>query len=271
MKNNFYRNVWLGFICIVLLLGVCCKKNFTGGLSSESKITLLFSGIDEYIFGPSWSLQPARFIFMPFFVQTQGREPEGKLIERWEIDGNKTTYHLHKNVRWHDGIPVTAHDVEFTVNLQSHPDVLGINPNAFDFKLIDDFSFAVTYHTNSPRGKIEYSTYGCLPRHLLKDLNLKEFFHWDFWKQPVGNGPFRYVRHVPKTMTELESNPDYFQGEPKIKHVFLKYGGNRLTELLSGEADYSEVSTMDAMRFKNDPRFNIFPEMPHSLWVLCDR
>lgn len=32
---------------------------------------------------------------------------------------------------------------------------------------------------------------------------------WDFWSHPVGNGPYRYVRHVPKTMLELEANPDF--------------------------------------------------------------
>ena len=63
-----------------------------------------------------------------------------------------------------------------------------------------------------------------LPRHLLEDLDPGAFYDWDFWTHPVGNGPYRYVRHVPKTMIAFEANPDYFLGQPKIERVVLKFG-----------------------------------------------
>jgi ABC-type transport system substrate-binding protein len=59
------------------------------------------------------------------------------------------------------------------------------------------------------------------PRHLLEDLDPAEFFLWEFWTQPVGNGPYRYVNHDPETHIEFEANPDYYEGEPTIKRLII--------------------------------------------------
>ena len=57
---------------------------------------------------------------------------------------------------------------------------------------------------------------------------------WEPVKNFIVLGPYRYVRHVPKTMIELEANPDYYRGKPRIERVILKFGGSRaLIELLS--------------------------------------
>ncbi|MGQ0732276.1 MAG: ABC transporter substrate-binding protein [Acidobacteriota bacterium] len=44
---------------------------------------------------------------------------EGQLAESWEhsADYRDWTYHLRPGVRWHDGVPVTAGDVKFTLDL----------------------------------------------------------------------------------------------------------------------------------------------------------
>jgi peptide/nickel transport system substrate-binding protein len=40
-------------------------------------------------------------------------------------DGTVWTYRLHEGVRFHDGVPLTAHDVAFTYRLIQHPDFRG--------------------------------------------------------------------------------------------------------------------------------------------------
>jgi peptide/nickel transport system substrate-binding protein len=82
---------------------------------------------------------------------------------------------------------------------------------------------------------------------------------WEFWTQPVGNGPYRYVRHVPKTMIELEANQDYYRGKPKIQKVILKFGGGTpLTELLSGNVDVISAFLSDVPKLRDDPRFRVY-------------
>lgn len=63
-----------------------------------------------------------------------------------------------------------------------------------------------------------------------KDADPGKFSEWEFWIRPVGNGPYRYVRHVPKTVIELEANPDYYAGKPSIERVFYKLGALRLED-----------------------------------------
>jgi len=54
----------------------------------------------------------------------------GRLAERWEHspDYQDWTYYARPGVRWYDGVPVTAHDVKFSLDLLTHPDILEISP-----------------------------------------------------------------------------------------------------------------------------------------------
>ncbi|MHC4489773.1 MAG: ABC transporter substrate-binding protein, partial [Planctomycetota bacterium] len=100
------------------------------------------------------------------------------------------------------------------------------------------------------------------PKHLLENLDPKEFTSWKFWTEPVGNGPYRYVRHVPRTMIELEANPDYYRGKPKIERLVLKFGGYPLTELMSGNVDCIDISSLEAIKLADDPRFRVYQAYP---------
>ena len=80
------------------------------------------------------------------------------------------------------------------------------------------------------------------PKHLLETLDPADFFQWDFWNRPVGNGPYRFAERIPETAIELEANPNYFAGVPRIARVVLKIGqdygeASGLLELLSGNVD----------------------------------
>ncbi len=79
-------------------------------------------------------------------------------------------------------------------------------------------------------------------------------------------------------MMELEANPDYFRGKPKIERVVLEFGREfgdaaSLTELLSGEVDgVAYVNPTDLPKVKDDQRFRVYfyfqPSLLHTiLWI----
>ncbi|MFQ5691131.1 MAG: ABC transporter substrate-binding protein, partial [Gemmatimonadota bacterium] len=107
------------------------------------------------------------------------------------------------------------------------------------------------------------------PKHLLEGLDPEEFFSWEFWTHPVGDGPYRYVRHVPKTMVELEANPDYFRGKPKIDRLVFKFGGGSgLTELLSGNVEVMDLKRSEIPKLAADPRFAVYYQLEPSVpWL----
>lgn len=245
--------VWLVFFSLD------CRKH-TKESDTNSKITIHYVG-DERIFGPMYDMQAKLLIFQPLFTWNERGNIEGLLVDRWEHseDYKTWTYHLRPGIRWHDGVPLTARDVSFTFDLYTHPDYpyMG-DADTYSVKTIDDSTFSITY--KEKRDPMDtYTT--ILPVHLLKDLDPKNIYEWDFWLNPVGSGPYRYVRHVPATMIELEANPEYFRGKPRIESVVLKFGGQPLTELLSGNVDViTNVDQLTRMKLADDSRFHSYYE-----------
>jgi peptide/nickel transport system substrate-binding protein len=123
--------------------------------------------------------------------------------------------------------------------------------------VLDDYTFKAIFTNPSDALLDGWDVY--YPKHLLENLDPKEFTNWKFWTEPVGNGPYRYVRHAPKTMIELEANPDHYnKGKPKIKRLVLKFGGDPLIELMSGNVDCIHISSLEAIKLADDPRFRVY-------------
>jgi peptide/nickel transport system substrate-binding protein len=236
-----------------------CSQKSDQLSDNESKITLLCKGNERSAFSSRPSTQ--HLLFLPLVVMDEERQPQPRLLERWKHSDDYTewTFFLRKDIKWHDGKPVTAHDVKFTLELITDPNIM------FEVRLFDEITivdnFTCHLRSSKPFYALIYYWFGILPSHLLGDLDTASSYSWEFWKQPVGNGPYRYVRHVPDTMVELEVNPDYYGQEPKIKRVVLKFGGNPVTELLSGNVDaVKDLQPLEILHIAKDRRFNLYHE-----------
>ncbi len=257
--------------CAVALIG--CTARPGGARHDASSVTILYPG-DEHILGPIFGSDEAvRFlVFLPLVgyywqyqdlpgVATNERgAADGRLAQRWSHspDLREWTFHLRQNVRWHDGVPVTADDIAFSLDLYRHPAMTWDAPNAYRVRVLDDSTLTITY-PRAPRDPFhKWKTFW--PKHLLERLDPNQIGSWDFWVHPVGNGPYRYVRHVPQTLLELEANPDFYAGKPRIERVILKFGGGTpITELLSGNVDAVEYfNQADLPRIAADPRFRMY-------------
>ncbi len=238
-----------GMLGAAICAAICAVAFACGGgdaprRSPGSAVTILYDDPgDEFFLNPNrWHL--AQF---PVFLTLTTDEldeggPQPRLARRWEHspDYREWTLHLRPDVKWHDGVPVTAHDVKFTMDLWAHPDVL-YPAGSSSATVLDDSTLRITYRQPSREPLNGWNVY--YPKHLLENLDPKEFARWEFWKHPVGNGAYRVVRHVSRTLMELEANPDYCCGKPRIERVVLKFaGGAPLTELLSGNVDVAQVS-----------------------------
>lgn len=253
-------NLRVGGILLMAAVGAACNGGDVGRSDGDSTLTVLYYG-DERILGPSMDM-PAKFLMFSSLVSYDDEgEMEGRLATRWEhsADYRTWTIHLRPDVLWHDGVPFTAHDVKFTLDLNQNPEVLWTDPGAFSVIVLDDSTLTVRVAPGSGLSPLaQYEVY--YPKHLLKDLDPAEFASWDFWTHPVGTGPFRYVRHVPKTMMEFEANPDYYGGRPRIDRLILKFGDSSIPELLSGNVDAAWVTTSEALKLAKDQRFRVYWE-----------
>ncbi len=177
----------------------------------------------------------------------------GDLAERWDIsNGGKTiTFHLRKNVRWHDGAPFTAEDCLFTFKKFVDPNV--VTPYSSSYmdvlkaEAVDRYTFRVTYKEPfSPA--LESWSMGIIPKHLLdgKDINTDAFN-----RRPVGTGPYRFKEWIAGQKIVLEANADYFEGRPKIDSFIYRIIPDSTTmfqELLSGSVDFMGLTPLQYLR-----------------------
>jgi peptide/nickel transport system substrate-binding protein len=192
--------------------------------------------------------------FLPLAKQNERGELEGHLARSWDHspDHREYTYHLRTDLRWDDGVPVTAHDVKFTLDLLGHPDVAEYT--GIEATVVDDST--VRIRARNP-GYIQDISY--FPRHLLEGLDPKRFWQWDFWTHPVGDGPYRFVRYVPESMMEFEANPAYYGPKPRTERVILKFVGEAgITELLAGNVDIARAELTQIPQIEKDPRFRLY-------------
>ena len=152
-------------------------------------------------------------------------------------DGLTITYHLRRGVKWHDGAPFTSHDVVFTVHAILNPDnnlnlrtgwdqissVEALDDHTVRFHLKRIYAAAIaTYFA-------EGGLYPVLPAHLLEKYpNINQV---PFNSDPIGTGPFKFVKWVHGDRVELAANPDYWRGPPKLKRIIYKVIPNDVTIL----------------------------------------
>ena len=184
----------------------------------------------------------------------------GDLAESWDIsdDSLTITFHLRKNVKWHDGQPFTSRDCLFTYQVMTDPQT----PTAYaeQFKQIeeasapDDFTFQVTYRQPFARALITWGL-SIMPEHLLKGQDLTTT---PLARHPVGTGPYRFVKWETGQQIELEANPDYFEGRPYLERVLTRTipdPAAMFMELMSGGLDWMNLTPTQYERQTGTPEF----------------
>ncbi|HSC32898.1 MAG TPA: peptide ABC transporter substrate-binding protein [Gemmatimonadaceae bacterium] len=149
-----------------------------------------------------------------------------RLAERWTWadDSLSIAFLIAANARWHDGLPVTAHDVRFTFAL--YTDTAVASPAASLLADIDSVQVrnervAVFWFHRRHAQQFFDATYHMriLPEHLLADLPRPELRHGAFARAPTGSGPFRFARWVPGQLLELESDTTYRGGRSQFRRL----------------------------------------------------
>ncbi|NPA92927.1 MAG: peptide ABC transporter substrate-binding protein [Chloroflexi bacterium] len=159
--------------------------------------------------------------------------PQPGLAESWGISQDGTTYNvaLRTDALWHDGQPVTADDVLFTVELL-RSDALPIPPDiralwkAVTVKKFDDHT--LQFHLPEPFAPfLDYLSFGILPKHIWEDVPAEQMVNAPQNLEPVGCGPYRFDRLVVEDGqiqgVALKAFDDYFDGRPYIDRVVFRY------------------------------------------------
>jgi peptide/nickel transport system substrate-binding protein len=201
-----------------------------------------------------------------------------ELAESWTLspDGRTATFKLREGVKWHDGEPFTAKDVEYSIKAYIHPDSGStVGPTlrldelvgAQDFmegktdqiegvKVLDDYTIELT--TDAPVGFLfNLTTMIIVPEHILGDVPYKDLETNPFTQNWIGTGPFKFVQWVPGQFVEFARFDDYWGGKPYLDRIINIEYKDQATAALAfekGEVDLvMKVTGPDLERLRNLP------------------
>lgn len=186
-------------------------------------------------------------LFLPLLRYDENLQVAPLLAESWQMHGDTAvTLRLRRDVRWHDGVPTSAYDVEFTYDYGSNPETGYPNGDYWvgwnDVAVVD--SYTVRFRIDrQPEALANLPWIPIMPRHLLGEIKPADLHNAPFNQKPVGNGPFKFVEYKPNDRWIFEANRDYpagLGGRPNLDRVVVRIIPEQTAqeaELISGNVD----------------------------------
>jgi peptide/nickel transport system substrate-binding protein len=175
--------------------------------------------------GPTLIAAPKLFNGLVKFSPTLEAQPE--LAKSWTIspDGREYVFHLQENVRFHDGRPMTADDVVFSI-MKFHMEV---SPRARAiFQLIDEctapdpLTVRITLKRAFQPFMLMFDVTACaiVPKHLFDG---QEYRNAPAVQRPVGTGPFRLTEWQRGNFIRMDRFDGYFKpGQPYLDTIIWR-------------------------------------------------
>lgn len=252
-------------LAMLLTLAACGGDNTDGNDVQSGGSTLVYGSGDYTRINPA--MDEHGEINVLLFDGLTDHDGDGQVIprlaERWDYDPDTLTYtfYLAQGVTWHDGQPFTAEDVKFTYEAIMDPDNGSENaPNyedVTDITVIDDHTVSFTLSAVNT-AFLEYMTMAILPQHLLEGEDMQTS---DFFRAPVGTGPYKLESWDVGQSITLVKNSDYFAGAANIDTIVFKIvtdSSAKAMQLQTGELDLAQVTPKDAASFEGKAGYTVY-------------
>lgn len=191
------------------------------------------------------------------------------LAERYEVsdDGLTYTFYLKDNIYWHDGKPITADDVVFTI-AKAQDSILKSPKRAnWDGVIVEEISNkTIRFILENPYAPfLENMTLGILPKHIWESIDPSQFEYNRYNREPIGSGPYKWV----STTRDNNDVPLYYDlvafdkfalGKPYIDTIRVRFYSNEenlLKALRSGEIQSTTYIAPETAQKLSDEGFRV--------------
>jgi peptide/nickel transport system substrate-binding protein len=174
-----------------------------------------------------------RLIFSGLIRFDSSGAPQPDLAQTWGVSQDGTLYNItiREDAVWHDGQPITADDVVFTVDLlRSGGDIVPMDLQNFwkDIEVVKLDTSVLQFRLPAPFAPFpDYLSFEILPRHLLDGRNINDMIDHPYNLQPVGSGPYRFDRLIVEDGqiqgVVLAAFDEYYDQKPYIDEVVFRY------------------------------------------------
>jgi peptide/nickel transport system substrate-binding protein len=216
-----------------------------------------------------------------------GERMASALASSWteSPDGRVYEFTLRQGLRFHNGDPCTAEDVQYSFARYKGAGAKELQAKVAQVEVVDPLT--VRFHLREPwpdfmtfYGTTATAAGIVVPKKYMEKVGID-----GFQKAPVGLGPYKFVNYTPGGDLVLEAYENYWRKMPNIKRLIIKSvpeGTTRLAMLKTGEADIAfALEGQVAEAVQRDPNFTLvytlhasgfwleFPEQwdPKSVWA----
>ncbi len=248
----------------------CPKVGGTATIAQNSEP----GNLNPLIFPTTYDTNIEELVFNALVKPTADLNYQADLAQSWKFSADKKTLtlKLRPNVKWHDGQPLTARDVAFTLSAIASPkynggafsqvEVLsgadayhdGKATSVSGIKVIDDRTIALT--TDKVYAPILATLAGImiLPQHIYGKVAVENWQKDATNRNPVGSGPFKFKQYRSGELIELEANKTYFAGRPCLDRLIVRFGdaNTMLAALVKGEVDAAPVPVPSVASVKDN-------------------
>lgn len=163
-------------------------------------------------------------------------QPLAQLIEDYEVKENGRVYilNLKEKIFWHDGQPVTADDIIFTINLIQNPEThspLFANWQGAEAKRLSEIK--VKFALNAPYGFFpqNFQKLLIIPKHIFAKIPVANLKLSNYNLEPVGDSSYRFRSFTKRndgfiTEYRLVINQNNSGRTPAIKNLIFKFYEN---------------------------------------------
>ncbi|MGH7690639.1 MAG: ABC transporter substrate-binding protein, partial [Gemmatimonadaceae bacterium] len=154
----------------------------------------------------------------------QGFTPQLADHWTWAPDSMSVAFHLNPRARWHDGVPVRASDVRFSLDLYKNPKlgspIAPLLSNVDSVSVKDSLTAVAWFHAKSPESffNIVYQLW-VLPAHVLDTIPPERLATSAAARHPIGSGRFRFVSWEPGSRLMLVADTGNYRGRAKLDRV----------------------------------------------------
>lgn len=188
-------------------------------------------GLDAHIITDGFSANNTSNIYDTLVrFSAKSTQVEPSLAESWSAsaDGLVWTFKLRSGVKFHDGTPLNAEAVKFNIERQVNPKH-PFHHGSFDYA---SFTYqnlksveAVDARTVRIRLSAPFAPFLANMAMFTTTINSPTAvrkFGKDYFKNPVGTGPFKFVEWVQKDHVTLEANREYWGGRPCVDRLIIR-------------------------------------------------
>lgn len=200
-------------------------------------------------------------LFDPLFTVVEG-DIEYRLAEDLAVSEDHLTYTLtlKEGMVWHDGEPITAEDVVFSIqaildeNQESYKrNSLVINDSPIEATVVDDLTVEISLPEVSVPFVVDLSKVTPIPEHIFAgEEKIIESSHNN---DPIGSGPFKLAEIKAGEYVRVDRFDDYYGGPAILDDIVYRIIADpqaSMTALLNGELDYLSISAENIPTFEEN-------------------